>query len=232
MHQVIEPSILYFGTPTVIISTLNEDNTTNIAPISSIWWLGWSCMLGLDASSKTTKNLMDQGECVLNLASVHNIDAVNKLALTTGKNEVPLHKKALGYKSIKDKFSMAGLTSMESIEVSPKRVQECDIQLEGRVVKVHDFANTDLRMGVPAVAIEVSIKRVHALGDLLYSNSKIDPNKWNPLIMSFRELYGLSGQIGASALASRPDVLYAPWKFGFLGGLLRRLFYGHKRNKC
>ena len=41
MHRTIEPTILYFRTPVALISTLNEDGTPNIAPMSSAWWLGW-----------------------------------------------------------------------------------------------------------------------------------------------------------------------------------------------
>ncbi|MCG8609937.1 MAG: flavin reductase family protein [Pseudomonadales bacterium] len=225
MHKLIEPSILYFGTPTVIVSTLNDDGSTNLAPISAVWWLGWSCMLGLDASSQTTLNLINRGECVLNLASVHNVEAINKLALTTGKSDVPMHKKMLGYRSVEDKFALAELTPLDAIAVDPKRVKECDIHLEGRVAKIHDFAISDARMGVPAVAVEVTVEHIHALSSLLYSGSKVDPNKWNPLIMNFRELYGLSGRLGDSNLAARPEFLYAPWKFGFLGRLLRRMFF-------
>jgi MFS family permease len=44
MHIAVEPSILYLGTPVVLISTINEDNTVNVAPMSSAWWLGWNCM--------------------------------------------------------------------------------------------------------------------------------------------------------------------------------------------
>jgi flavin reductase (DIM6/NTAB) family NADH-FMN oxidoreductase RutF len=58
MHLAIEPSILYFGTPVVLVSTLNEDQTLNIAPMSSAWWLGWNCMLGLGSSSQTARNLI------------------------------------------------------------------------------------------------------------------------------------------------------------------------------
>jgi len=47
MHRTIEPTILYFGTPVALISTLNPDGSPNLAPMSSAWWLGWSCMLGL-----------------------------------------------------------------------------------------------------------------------------------------------------------------------------------------
>ena len=31
----VEPAILYFGTPVVLISTVNEDGTSNLAPMSS-----------------------------------------------------------------------------------------------------------------------------------------------------------------------------------------------------
>jgi flavin reductase (DIM6/NTAB) family NADH-FMN oxidoreductase RutF len=40
MYKTIEPSILYFGTPVVLISTRNEDGTTNVAPMSSAWFSG------------------------------------------------------------------------------------------------------------------------------------------------------------------------------------------------
>ena len=46
-HRVAEPAILYFGTPVVLIGTSNDDGSYNLAPMSSAWWLGWRCMLGL-----------------------------------------------------------------------------------------------------------------------------------------------------------------------------------------
>jgi flavin reductase (DIM6/NTAB) family NADH-FMN oxidoreductase RutF len=88
-HIVGEPSILYLGTPVVLISTKNEDGSDNLGPMSSAFWLGWRCMLGLDASSKTTENLIRTGQCVLNLPSAQNVGAVNRLARLTGKNPVP-----------------------------------------------------------------------------------------------------------------------------------------------
>jgi len=46
--ETIEPKILYFGTPVAVISSLNEDGATNLAPISSFWALGWTFLLGLN----------------------------------------------------------------------------------------------------------------------------------------------------------------------------------------
>ena len=39
-HLTIEPSILYVGTPVALLSTVNEDGTVNLAPMSSAWALG------------------------------------------------------------------------------------------------------------------------------------------------------------------------------------------------
>jgi hypothetical protein len=98
MHVTSEPGILYFGAPVVLISTTNEDGSYNLAPMSSAFWLGWRCLLGLAGTSKTTQNIMRTGECVLNLPSVDNVAAVNLLARTTGSNPVPEGKVRRGYR--------------------------------------------------------------------------------------------------------------------------------------
>src|SRR5271156_6099178 len=109
MHQTREPAILYFGTPVVLISTVNEDGSYNLAPMSSAFWLGWRCVLGLAATSKTTENLKRGGMCVLNLPSSDQAAAVDRLALTTGTNPVPDGKRNRGYRFEKHKFDVAGL---------------------------------------------------------------------------------------------------------------------------
>lgn len=58
MQVTSEPGILYFGTPVVLISTVNEDGSHNLAPMSSVFWLGWRAMLGLAAQSKTPQNMI------------------------------------------------------------------------------------------------------------------------------------------------------------------------------
>jgi hypothetical protein len=40
MHRSIEPAILYVGTPVVLVSSINPDSSANLAPISSLWFLG------------------------------------------------------------------------------------------------------------------------------------------------------------------------------------------------
>lgn len=218
MHLSKEPAIFYLGTPVVLISTLNEDGSTNIAPMSSAWWLGWSCMLGLDASSKTTENLRRTGECVLNLPSCEGVERVDRLAMLTGSNPVPLHKKLLGYRHSGDKFGEAGLTPQASELVAPQRARECPVQLEAKLVSIRPFAAQDARMAIPACAIEVRIVRAHFEQAILLdpADHKIDPDKWRPLIMSFRHFYGLGERLHRSRLGRGSEDAYAPWRAGGL----------------
>ena len=210
MHVRSEPSILYFGTPVVLISTLNETGTYNLAPMSSVFWLGWRCILGLSAKSKTTQNMIRTGECVLNLPSVKEVAAVNRLALTTGSNPVPKSKMLKGYRHESDKFGIAGLSPMASETVAAPRVQECPVQLEAVVEATHGIAKDDLRQRDNLVCIEVRIQRVHIEESILIDGESnwIDPDKWRPLIMSFQKFYGLGSQLQSSTLGQIPESLY------------------------
>jgi len=233
MRVDIEPAIMYFGTPVVLISTLNEDGTTNIAPISSVWWLGWSCMIGIDATSHTTKNLKRNGQCVLNLASGDLAEKVNALALLTGSEEIPLHKKMLGYKYSNDKFTQSGFTPQKSNSSKVSAIKECPIQLEVSIEKFMSFGENDERMAIPAYAIELKINKVSVMPQVLIdgSNNKIDPNKWNPLIMNFRKLYSLTAEVNESRLARKPEDMYAPWKQKGLKRLIGNFLLGRSNKR-
>src|SRR5580698_11283514 len=137
MHKTIEPGILYFGTPVVLISTVNEDGSFNLAPMSSSFWLGWRCVLGLAAASKTPENMLRTGECVLNLPSAALAGMVDRLALTTGSDPVPEGKLRRGYRHEHDKFGRSGFTAMPSETVDAPRGRECPVQLEAVVEAVH-----------------------------------------------------------------------------------------------
>lgn len=202
MHKVVEPNILYFGTPVVLVSTENEDGSANLAPMSSAWWLDTSCMLGMSGRSQTMRNLLRTGECVLNLPSVSQVDAVDRLALLTGRNPVPEAKQRKGYRYERDKFGVAGLTETPSHLVRPPRALECPVQMEAVLLRRHQLGDEYL------VAAEVRVVRVHLEENLLLAGTTthIDPDKWRPLIMNFCEFYGLGDQVHPSRLAT----IFAP----------------------
>src|SRR6185295_10117681 len=104
MKRVLNPKALYFGTPVVLISSFNSDGSTNVAPISSAWWMGQTAVLGMS-------------------------DAVDRLALLTGRPDVPEYKQARGYRYEADKFAAAGLTPVELADGFPLGVAESLIQM-------------------------------------------------------------------------------------------------------
>lgn len=212
MHTLLDPAILYFGTPVVLVSSLNPDGTPNLAPISSAWWLGRSCLLGFGARSQTPANILRTGHCILNLPDVDAVGAVDRLARTTGSDPVPPHKQAMGYVHVRDKFSHAGLTPLPTAPGLPPRVLECPIHLEATLQAVIPLAVRDVARRGALVAVEVAIERVHVAAHLQVPGApnRIDPDRWRPLLMSFQRFYGLGAEVHPSRLAAIPEDAYRP----------------------
>lgn len=210
MHTTCEPAILYFGTPVVLVSTKNPDNSDNLAPISSIFWLGWRCVIGLGSTNKTTENLIKTGQCVINLPSVNEVAAVDRLALKTASNPVPPTKEKRGYVFEPDKFGTSGFTREESDVVTPPRVRECPVQMEAEVVAVNLLGQDDPNIAGRITTFELKIVRVHLEESILMDDytDRVDPDKWRPLIMSFQKFYGLGEQVHESTLSQIPEKLY------------------------
>ena len=211
MHQVTQPAILYFGTPVVLISRVNEDGGFNLAPMSSAWWLGQRCVLGLAVASRTTRNLLRTRQCVLNLPSDAMAAEVDRLARTTGSDPVPEAKARRGYRHVGDKFATAGLTPIASLTVKPPRAMQCPVQLEAELEQAHPIAENDPAWRGRGLALQVVVRKVHAAAEVLAEAEpdRIDPDKWRPLIMSFQRFYGLtSGQVHGSELAKIPEAAY------------------------
>jgi flavin reductase (DIM6/NTAB) family NADH-FMN oxidoreductase RutF len=197
MHIVPGLKVLYFGTPVVLISSRNENGTTNLAPMSSAWWLGQAAMLGLGDSSRTAANLRREGECVLNLPSSAMVDAVDRIAMTTGRPDVPEYKAKQGYRYEPDKFGIAGLTEQASELVRPARAAECPIQMECRVVSAQPFGAANI------TAFQVEVLRTHVEESLVIPDTHyVDPLAWDPLIMKFCEYFGDGRNVHPSRLAA------------------------------
>ncbi|MCJ1396426.1 hypothetical protein MMC18_009316, partial [Xylographa bjoerkii] len=210
-HAPISPAILYFGSLVVLISTTNPDSTPNLAPLSSSFFLGHHCMLGLDASSQSTLNLLRTKQCVLNLPSEHMGSAINALALTTGTPAVPVSKISRGYQHVKDKFAAARLNPLPSEVVSPPRVKECPVHMEAQLVAVHEMmGDVEGRRGA-VLGVELRVLRVWVEDGLRVegSENRISSDKWRPMIMSFQDVYGLGvGRKVVSRLAGVEEEKY------------------------
>ena len=194
VFKTIEPKILYFGTPVALITTVDENGNANIGPMSSVWALGWTLMLGLETGSKTYQNLMAQKECVVNFPPSSLFRHVEKIAAVTGANPVPEYKKGR-YEYDADKFSTGGFTAIDSVLVKPARIAECQLQFEA-VLKNTLKVNDDPVEASTVVAVEVRVMQVHADERLIVAGRHIDPTKWDPLIYNFRHYYGLGKELG------------------------------------
>jgi flavin reductase (DIM6/NTAB) family NADH-FMN oxidoreductase RutF len=196
--RVIHPSILYFGTPVVLITTRNQDGSTNITPMSSAWALGDRVVIGLTGGGQGLANLRRERECVLNLAGEDMHRGVERIAPTTGRPSVPPWKQATGYRHEADKFSLGGWRAVPSHTVKPPRIMECPLQLEARVLLQVDRALEAWRDSAGGYAIiELEVLHVHAHDNVTVPGTQhVNPQRYKPLFYLFRHYVGAGKPLG------------------------------------
>jgi flavin reductase (DIM6/NTAB) family NADH-FMN oxidoreductase RutF len=192
----IQPSILYFGTPVALITTLNADSTANISAMSSAWALGDRVILGLGADGQCARNLGRTPECVINLPDGSLWRQVERIAPTTGREDVPESKRTMGYRFEADKFALGGFSSIQSEIVKPPRIAECPLQLEAHVLEVHQPAVLD-GTDPGFVIVETQVLRVHAHANIVIPETNhVDTSRWNPLLYVFRHYFSDARDLG------------------------------------
>ncbi|CAM3864915.1 flavin reductase family protein [Streptomyces albus] len=197
-RRAIEPNILYFGTPVVLLPTENEDGSFDLAPMSSAWALGKTVVLGLGREGQTARNLDSRSELVISLPASSQWRAVERLAPLTGRNPVPADKPE-GCRSEHDEFGAAGLHPEPSHLVRPPRVAECPLQLEARAERVPPDASGSF------VTVEAAVHKVHVDPRIVVPGTDhVDPAAWNPLIYNFRHYFGLGAELGCSYRTRTP----------------------------
>lgn len=182
---------MYYGSSTFLLSTLNEDGTTNISPMSSSWALGNYIVLGVGLGGKAIENLERIKECVINLPGPDLWEHVERISSYSGKKNVPPLKKQLGFTYKKEKYEAAGLTPLKSKTVAPTRIKECPIHIEAEVkhIRIPEYE--------PSFAIvETQALHFHAEERIILNENHINPSKWSPLIYNFRHYFGLGREIG------------------------------------
>jgi flavin reductase (DIM6/NTAB) family NADH-FMN oxidoreductase RutF len=192
-HRTLRPPVLYFGTPVALVTTMSPDGTDNIGPMSSVWCLGYTAVMGWEATAQTLANLQKERECVINLPGPDLVDRVEALAPLTGRNP-PAEHKADKFRYEPDKFGAVGLTRTAAKTVRPPRIAECPLQLEATVSKIHKpLTEPD---GDFFRIVEAKIERVHALPELIKGDSHVDTERWSPLLYVFRHYFGSGEELG------------------------------------
>jgi len=203
-HLTITPSILYFGTPVVLLSTENADGSANLAPMSSAWALGQVIVAGVGIEGQTARNLRERPELVINLPEPAQWPLVERLAPLTGRHPVPESKRGT-FRFEPDKFSAAGLCPEPSELVRPPRVAGCPLQLEARAARVQPDA------GEHFLIVEARVLRVHADPRIVVPGTQhVDPARWSPLIYNFRHYFGLGTELGHTFRSETPRPAGAP----------------------
>lgn len=216
-HRVIDPSVLYVGTPAYLVVTRSGGGQVNLAPASSHYALGRMLVLGLEHEGQSLANLHEFGELTVNFPSSDLWPHVERLAGVTGRNPVPAAK-AGSYQYVADKFAHAGLHSEPSELVGPPRVRECPLQFEGIVRRITSALGAKGSDDGGFSMVEVEVVRVHAAPELIVDGTNhIDPRAWHPLIYSFRHFFERGAELGwtrKSGVAQTPEEISRWESFG------------------
>lgn len=203
-HRVIEPSVLYVGTPVYLVATSNPDGSPNLAPASSHFALGRTIVLGLEEGGQSLDNLRRSPELTVNFPEAAQWRHVERLAGVTGRDPVPSAKAGV-YAFEPRKFERAGLTPLASQLVGPPRVAEAPLQLEARAVRITPAANGEFGL------VEAEVVRVHAAERIAVAGTDhLDPAAWHPLIYAYRHFYDRGPEVGwtrKSPLARAPEAV-------------------------
>lgn len=207
-HRVIEPSVLYVGTPVYLVGTRNPDGTTNIAPASSHFALDRMIVLGLEEGGQSLDNVRSHPELTVSFPASHQWTHVERLAGVTGKNPVPEDKRAQ-YEFEPRKFERAGLTPVESDLIDVFRVAEAPLHLEAKVRRI-----TPGVAGVYAM-VEAEVVRVHAASEITVEGTDhLDPEAWHPLLYAYRHFYDRGPEVGWTRKSpfAKPPAPVAAWE--------------------
>lgn len=189
-HRVIEPSVLYLGTPAYLVATRNPDGTPNLAPASSHFALGRTIVLCLEEGGQSLDNVRRHPELTVNFPSASQWQHVERLAGVTGRDPVPAEKVG-AYEFEPHKFERAGLTPVASQLVDVPRVAEAPIQVEARVRRVTEAVTGEFGM------VEAEVVRVHAAREMTVEGTDhFDPEAWHPLIYAYRHFYDRGAEVG------------------------------------
>ncbi|KEF56133.1 uncharacterized protein A1O9_07714 [Exophiala aquamarina CBS 119918] len=179
--------VLISGIPRPIsfVSTVSTDGSKNLSPFSyfqvvdhdpPIFVIGFSARQA--RPKDTRRNLLETGECVINIVSEHMIEAVNatSLDLPYGASE----------------WELSGLTAASSSTVNPERVQEAIFSIEGRLLEMKelDYGKEDSTKANGALAI-IEATRFWVREDAINEDqSHIRLEKLRPLVQLGGISYG------------------------------------------
>ena len=174
-----------------LISTVDEDGLYTLSPVLPVLIFGLRATIDLEISSKTTRNLIRTGECVLNLPSEGCAAAVDRLAQLAGTASDPQKGSKLWRSYCSKEFQATRLTPAPSEVVSAPRALECPVQLEAAVTGRQRSNREKCEWGHHSLTIEVRILRVYIDPSTVLENgaNRGGSDMWKPLMACLQEAY-------------------------------------------
>ena len=174
-----------------LISTVGEDGLFIPSPVLPVFIFGLRATIDLEVSSKTTRNLIRTGECVLNLPSDGCAAAVDRLAQLAGTAS-DSQKGSKPWRSHCGKeFQATRPTPDPSEVVSAPRALECPVQLEAAVTGRQRLNREKCEWGRHSLTVEVRILRVYIDPSTVLENNanRGGSDMWKPLMACLQEAY-------------------------------------------
>ena len=174
-----------------LISTVDEDGSFILSPVLPVFIFGLRATIDLEVSSKTTRNLIRTGECVLNLPSDGCAAAVDHLAQLAGTASDPQKGSKPWRSHCGKEFQATRLTPAPSEVVSAPRALECPVQLEAVVTGRQRLDREKCEWGRHSLTIEVRIPRVYIDPSTVLENgaNRGGSDVWKPFMACLQEAY-------------------------------------------
>lgn len=195
MTRDITPAAHYYGNLVALITTLNDDGSTGITPVSSTFALGNQFVVGISELNQGFHNITRTGEAVINFASPLMVPGIERISLTTGRESVPEEKKPL-FRHCPDKWQLAGFAREESRTVSPHSIAESPIVIESTLSQT-------MSLGETMWALHLTVARVRVHDELVLDPTHVDIRAWEPVLYTFRHYFGRGAHLGANARADQ-----------------------------
>ncbi|KAJ0422046.1 hypothetical protein BJY00DRAFT_311447 [Aspergillus carlsbadensis] len=171
--------------PISFVSTISRDGTRNLAPFSYFQVVDHdppTFVIGFSArpsrAKDTQKNLVETGECVINIVSEHFIEAANATSL-----DIPVDESEWG---------LSGLEPAPSATVRPDRVKDAVFSIEGKLLEMKDldYGHGENNKAFGALAIIQATKFWARSDAITHSGDELDLAVLRPLVQLGGMQYG------------------------------------------
>jgi len=174
----VKPFRPVYPSPAGLITSVASDGKANIITLAEVYNLSVSkpVIVGISiAKPRYSHKLISESlEYVVNLPTTRILEKVDRCGTMSGRDV--------------DKFTEMDLTPIPASKVKPPLIAECPINLECKVMGIHEIGDHDMFIG------EVIVEHVDE--EILDKNGKIQVEKLDGLCYVLGEYWSLGQKVG------------------------------------